>query len=153
LLGKDYLGCHVGPEPTTDRFIAIMEGADDRLIPGGALSVHPNLPYNGLEKFGLSFLNKFEGIQSSSPILQSVSFVDSPGILSGEKQSLSRGYNFVDVCSWFAEQADMIIVLFDADKLDISDDLRDVLLGLLPNREKIRFVLNKADQVSNSPYQ
>lgn len=124
-----------------------MEGSEERVIPGGALSVHPTLPYHGLEKFGLAFLNKFIGVQSISPILHSVSFVDSPGILSGEKQSLARGYNFVEVSSWFAEQADMIIVLFDADKLDISDDLRDVILGLLPNREKIRFVLNKADQV------
>jgi hypothetical protein len=89
-----------------------MEGPDDRTIPGGALTVHPSLPYNGLEKFGVSFLNKLMGVQCSSPILKSVSFVDSPGVLSGEKQSQSRGYNFVEVCSWFAEQADLIILLF-----------------------------------------
>jgi hypothetical protein len=125
-----------------------MEGTENRTIPGGALTVHPSLPYHGLEKFGVSFLNKFMGVQSTSPILKSISFIDSPGVLSGEKQSISRGYDFVDVSSWFAEQADLIIVLFDADKLDISDELRNVLLGLLPNREKIRFVLNKADQVT-----
>lgn len=124
-----------------------MEGFEERIIPGGALSVHPNLPYGGLEQFGVSFLNRLEGIQLSSPILNNITFVDTPGVLSGEKQSLARGYDFVKVCSWFADHSDLIILLFDAHKLDISDEFKDVLQGLLPNREKIRCVLNKADQL------
>ena len=124
-----------------------MDGFEERVIPGGALSVHPSLPYQGLEQFGVSFLNRLEGIQLPSKILNNLTFIDTPGVLSGEKQSVSRGYNFVKVCSWFANHSDLIILLFDAHKLDISDEFKDVLQGLFDNREKIRCVLNKADQV------
>ena len=30
----------------------------------------------------------------------------------------------VDVVKWFADRADMIIIMFDAHKLDISDELK-----------------------------
>jgi hypothetical protein len=41
----------------------------------------------------------------------------------------------------------MIIVMFDAHKLDISDELKSVLDVLKPHQEKIRVLLNKADAI------
>lgn len=32
LLGQEYMGLHVGPEPTTDRYVAIVHGDTDDLI-------------------------------------------------------------------------------------------------------------------------
>ena len=49
-----------GPEPTTDRFCAIMHGEEDRVIPGNALAVQADQPYRGLQKFGTAFLNRFQ---------------------------------------------------------------------------------------------
>jgi hypothetical protein len=56
-----------------------------------------------LEKFGVSFLSRFEGSQLPSSVLRSIILVDTPGILSGEKQRQNRGYDFTKVVSWFAE--------------------------------------------------
>ena len=38
------LGQRIGPEPTTDRFTAVMDGPDERIIPGNALAVSHDLP-------------------------------------------------------------------------------------------------------------
>lgn len=68
-------------------------------------------------------------------------------MLSGEKQRVARGYDFVNVCHWFAERADLILLLFDAHKLDISDEFKAVIERLKGQDDKIRVILNKADQV------
>lgn len=39
LLERDFPGQNIGPEPTTDRFIAVMHGKEDKIIPGNALCV------------------------------------------------------------------------------------------------------------------
>ena len=35
LLGQEYMGLHVGPEPTTDRYVAIVHGDTDDVIQVG----------------------------------------------------------------------------------------------------------------------
>jgi len=147
LLGRDFPGQRIGPEPTTDRFTVLINGPEERTIPGNALSVHPDLPFRGLERFGVSFLSRFEGSQVPSSVLRSVTLVDTPGVLSGEKQRVNRGYDFTKVVAWFAERADLIILLFDAHKLDISDELKGAIDVLKGHEDKIRCILNKADQI------
>jgi|AntAceMinimDraft_5_1070358.scaffolds.fasta_scaffold136529_1 EH domain-containing protein 1 len=34
LLGCDFPGQRIGPEPTTDRFVAVLSGHEDRILPG-----------------------------------------------------------------------------------------------------------------------
>ena len=148
LLERDFPGIRIGPEPTTDRFMAIMHGPHDQVTPGNALAVDPSKQFKALQQFGNSFLSKFEGSTLPSPVLESISLIDTPGILSGEKQRLHRGYDFEGVIGWFADRADMIILLFDAHKLDISDEFRRVIDLIKKNQEKIRIVLNKADMVT-----
>ncbi len=55
----------------------------------------------------------------------------------------------LEVVKWFAERADLIIIMFDAHKLDISDELRVVLETLKPHQDKIRVLLNKADSMDS----
>ncbi|OMJ18306.1 EH domain-containing protein 2 [Smittium culicis] len=76
-----------------------------------------------------------------------MTLIDTPGILSGSKQ-LERGYDFTKVISWFGERADLILILFDSHKLDISDEFKDAISGLKGQEEKCRFVLNKCDQIN-----
>ncbi|GAB9469159.1 hypothetical protein Gpo141_00006447 [Globisporangium polare] len=147
LLGQSFPGQRIGPEPTTDRFVAVMHGEEERTVPGNAVAVSPDLPFGGLGMFGTAFLNKFEVAQVPCKVLENITVVDTPGILSGEKQRIARGYDFVQVAKWFAERSDMILLLFDAHKLDISDEFQRVIEVLKGHDDKIRCILNKADQI------
>ncbi|GBF89658.1 hypothetical protein Rsub_02828 [Raphidocelis subcapitata] len=147
LLGRDYPGAHIGPEPTTDKFVVVHHGLEDRRTPGNTLAVQADKPYQGLSAFGTGFLSRFEGSQMPCPLLESVTLIDTPGVLSGEKQRADRNYSYIDAISWFANRCDMVLLLFDCFKLDISDEMRAVIRALKGHDDKIRVVLNKADQI------
>jgi len=186
LMGEDFPGMHIGPEPTTDKFMALFHEGDDknnsannnfnsgfhkrknkdddsssqsivtdnirahgRLVKGNTLTVTPNLPFSSLSQFGSAFLNHFVGSSSSSPLLKRLTFIDTPGVLSGEKQRINRPYDFGQVTKWFADRSDLILLFFDAHKLDISDEFKSVIDTIrLNNADKVRCVLNKSDCVT-----
>lgn len=148
LLRQDFPGQRIGPEPTTDRFTAIMHGTEgDRMVPGHALVMQSEKPFRGLAAYGNNFLTKFEGAEVNAAILRNITIIDTPGVLAGEKQRIGRDYDFSEVIRWFGDRADMIIIMFDAHKLDISDELKTVLDTLRPHQDKMRILLNKADTV------
>lgn len=148
LLRQDFPGQRIGPEPTTDRFTAIMHGTEgDRMVPGHALVMQSEKPFRGLAAYGNNFLSKFEGAEVNAAILRNITIIDTPGVLAGEKQRIGRDYDFSEVIRWFGDRADMIIIMFDAHKLDISDELKTVLDTLRPHQDKMRILLNKADTV------
>ncbi|KAJ2453053.1 hypothetical protein EV183_002482 [Coemansia sp. RSA 2336] len=147
LLGESYPGAHVGIEPTTDRFVAIMNGPEPKVIPGHAAAVSGDLPFTGLSKFGTKFLSRFQVAQLNNPLLSNLTLIDTPGILSGSKQ-IQRGYDFISVINWFAERSDLILLLFDGYKLDISDEFKGAIQSLRGHEDKVRIVLNKCDQIS-----
>ena len=147
LLGRGYPGIHIGPEPTTDRFVVVHHGPADRTTPGNTLVVQTSKPFTGLSQFGNGFLSKFQGSECDNRLLEEITLVDTPGVLSGEKQRIQRGYDFKHVCGWFASRCDLILLLFDPNKLDISDEFRGVMSTLKSHEDKVRIVLNKADQV------
>ncbi|KAE8680241.1 EH domain-containing protein 1 [Hibiscus syriacus] len=138
---------HIGPEPTTDRFVVVMSGTDERSVPGNTIAVQADMPFSGLTRFGTAFLSKFECSQMPHHLLEHITFVDTPGVLSGEKQRTQRAYDFTGVTSWFAAKCDLILLLFDPHKLDVSDEFKRVIYSLRGHDDKIRVVLNKADQV------
>jgi len=147
ILEQDFPGIRIGPEPTTDGFIAVMYDETEGVIPGNALVVDAKKRFRPLSKFGNAFLNRFQCSNTTSDVLKSITIVDTPGILSGEKQRTSRGYDFTGVLKWFADRADRILLLFDAHKLDISDEFKLSIEALKGNDDKIRIVLNKSDMV------
>ena len=97
--------------------------------------------------FGNNFLTKFEGAEVNAAILNNITIIDTPGVLAGEKQRIGRDYDFSEIVKWFAERADMILIMFDAHKLDISDELKTVLDALKPHQDKMRILLNKSDTI------
>ncbi|KAG0368651.1 hypothetical protein BGZ54_001462 [Gamsiella multidivaricata] len=144
----DYPGSHIGVEPTTDRFVAVMNGVESRVIPGNAAAVTADMPFRGLNKFGQAFLTRFQVSQCPSPVLENMTLIDTPGILAGNKQRIERGYDFTKTIEWFAERADLILLFFDSHKLDISDEFKASIHSLKGHEEKVRVILNKSDMVN-----
>lgn len=61
LLEQEVPGSRVGPEPTTDCFVAVMHGDTEGTVPGNALVVDPDKPFRKLNPFGNTFLNRCGG--------------------------------------------------------------------------------------------
>ena len=138
------LGSYSLLKPVTDILMICLQ-----IIPGNALVVDQKQPYKVLTRFGNNFLQRFEAATLSSPVLKGLNLLDTPGVLAGTKQTVNRGYDFTGVVKWFADRVDMIVLLFDAHKLDISDEFSKTIEACKGNDTKIRIVLNKADKITN----
>ena len=148
LLGENFPGILIGPEPTPESFGVIMHGKSSRIIPGNALVSDLSKQFRTLQSFGNAFLNRLHCSEMQNSVLETMTIVDTPGILAGQKQAVNRGYDFGGVLEWFAERVDRIILMFDAHKLDISDEFESGIKALHGFDDKIRIVLNKSDIVS-----
>ncbi|ORC93618.1 sarcoplasmic reticulum glycoprotein [Trypanosoma theileri] len=146
LMQNNYL--QTGPQPVTDKFTVIMHGEEVQQIPGRVLMADSSQPFRGLSQFGDSFAESFQGLIAPHPILQSVSLIDTPGVLETAGDVHSRRYDYIKVCRWFVEKSDLVFFLFDPTKLDAGTELRMLFKHALSGHEsKIRIVLNKADTV------
>lgn len=57
--------------------------------------------------------------------------------MSGQKNNVDRGYDMVNVIAWFAARVDRILLIFDTNKIEISDELNSVINAISPFDEKV----------------
>ena len=145
LLQSDFPGSQVGPEPTTDVFMAVMYSERKQVFPGSLAALNKSNNFQGLQRFGSVFMHEhFKASTLPNAVLRSITLVDTPGILPGQK----REYDFNGVCNWFAEEAGMIILFFDVSKIVISDEFRRVIELIQKHHKKLFVVINKADSIT-----
>merc|ERR1711912_31099 len=106
--------------------------------------------YQGLCSMGNAFLKHFQAVVLPADRLKNITLIDTPGVLAGSKQRVGRNYDYAAACAWLAERADLVLLTFDAHKLDISDEFQEVMEVFKPHADKVRCVLNKADQIDAS---
>jgi GTPase SAR1 family protein len=138
-----------GPHPVTDKFTCIFHGDEVQPVPGRVLIADAGQPFRGLQQFGDQFVECFGGFQAPHAILNSISIIDTPGVLEAAEGIHGRRYDFVRACSWFVERSDLIFFLFDPSKLDAGVELRQLFTRAVKGFEnRVRIVLNKADSVT-----
>ena len=107
----------------------------------------PHLPFSSLSALGLEFVNKMVATTVNSPILRKMNIIDSPGVLSGQKQTINRGYSYSRAARWFAQRSDIILLIFDTGKTDISDELKSIINEMFEFHGRFRIILNKVDMI------
>ncbi|KAM3723113.1 EH domain-containing protein [Dirofilaria immitis] len=122
LNGAEYPGSMIGPEPTTDCFTVIYHSANASTVMGTSLASDNTLPFQSLSMFGSAFLTRMRGATLPAKLLEHITFMDTPGILSGQKQRSSRGYDFASVVNYIAGK--IKIVLNKADQVGAAELIR-----------------------------
>lgn len=86
----------------------------------------------------LSHLHAMGAKKQEIKVVQKCSSINTVRPLISVHFYLHLGYDFAAVLEWFAERVDRIILLFDAHKLDISDEFSEVIKALKNHEDKIR---------------
>lgn len=148
-----------GIAPTDDCFTIICPGEDDMDVEGPALIDDPDLGFTNLKTFGSNLVNHTLLKVRSDVAINDLMIVDSPGMIDCRKPSgdgsyentgIDRGYDFEEVCRWFAVRADLILLFFDPDKPGTVSESLTILERVLSKMDqKLMIVFNKADQFSS----
>jgi hypothetical protein len=145
LLGEDVQKTGLAPIDDGFTIIARSESPDEK--DGASVVSNPQLPYGDLERFGPGLVSHLKMKLRRSSILEALALVDSPGMIDTVDESVGRGYDFLGVSRWFAERADVVLLLFDPDKPGTTGETLKVLTTALEGLDhKLLIVLNKVDR-------
>lgn len=136
-----------GIAPIDDGFTIITHGNEDSELDGSAVVTNPKFPWGDLERFGPQLLTHLKVRLRPSKAFEGIALVDSPGMIDAADGKVTRGYNFTGVVRWFAERADVILLLFDPDKPGTTGETLSVLTESLTGLEhKLLIIFNKVDR-------
>ncbi|CAH0473363.1 unnamed protein product [Peronospora belbahrii] len=144
-----------GRAPTDCTFTVLSGGLREERLDGAALVRHAQYGFGDVQRlFGSDFVSQVElKVVVGSQLLDEgrLMIVDSPGMIDPPGASLDRtdedrGYDFKRVVQWFADRADVILVMFDPDKPGTTFETLDVLTKSLQGMSsKVLLILNKVD--------
>ena len=148
LMGRDIQ--NTGTAPTDDGFTVIKRGDIDSDADGPTLVGTPSYGFKDLEKMGPKLVNrlryKVRKVEDSK-CPENLLIIDSPGMIGSASGREERGYDFQKTMRWFAERADLILLVFDPENPGTTGETLDVLQGLTHSNleHKYDIILNKAD--------
>jgi hypothetical protein len=146
-----------GVAPTDDQFTIIVPGPADVDRDGPSLVGDPDMGFSGLRAFGPALIHHTKLKVRSNIKIQNFMLVDTPGMIDSpmvrdqygatRHAAMDRGYDFENVCRWFSERADVILLFFDPDKPGTTGETLSILTNSLVGMDhKLHIILNKADQ-------
>lgn len=159
------LGLHIqetGVAPTDDGFTVLQRHPSSNEVEDGPtlISDAENPHFKELQRFGPAFWchlkRKLLKLPNDSEMPYDLQIVDTPGMIDMpvKSEALSgggRGYSFLEVVRWFAQRADLVLLLFDPDRPGTTGESLDVLTQSLAGLDhKFLIVLNKVDQLDSS---
>lgn len=145
LLGTDVQ--KTGLAPTDDGFTIISYGEFEDNRDGPAVVNNPELPFEGLRRFGDQLVTHVRLKMRPITLLHDVTLIDSPGMIDEAKDENGRGFDFPGVVRWLAERADVVLVFFDPDKPGTTGETLQVFNQSLSGIDhKLLIVMNKMDQ-------
>ena len=135
-----------GVAPTDDGFTVILFGEEETEAVGPAALDRLPPEFAGLRSLGPSFLQHLRVKFRNRPILQKVSFIDSPGMIGSTDTTGRRGYDFLGAVRYLSEIADLVLFLFDPDKPGTTGETVHALGSCFTGLEfKLRILMNKCD--------
>lgn len=138
-------GVEGGPETSADR----PEIVETRS--GGVVLNDTTLPFHKLKQHGRAFAAHFKMKRISSPVLENLVLIDSPGMLDSVTER-DRGYQYAKVVEELAQLVDLVLYVFDPHKAGTIREsftfLREILPGSI-SEDRVLFVINRVDECSN----
>ena len=150
---NELVGQHIqrtGQAPTDDSFTIITSdpGVNNVETPGSTLVNDERLPFQHFRGFGEKLISHICMKQVSSPVLENMAIIDSPGMIDATSEN-DRGYDYMKVLGEFAKIADLIVLMFDSHKTGTIKESYDTIRHTLPEKSgehRIVFVMSRIDE-------
>lgn len=117
-------------------FVIYSYGQKPRTLEG--IQLIRNESFEQLQRFGKSLTSHLKAVELPHPLLEKVSFVETPDIL--ENSKLDREFPVAKVHQWFVARADAVILIVEPDRVDVGETLEAVFKEL-KDQEDTLFVL------------
>ena len=139
-----------GIAPTDDGFTILAYSEIPEDSTGPAATKRPEITFTHLDRYGPAFLSRLKLKLLANPTLETMTLVDSPGMIDAAGTGQERGYDFMAAVRSFGESADLILFFLDPEKPGTTGEAIEAFTKALHCMEsKTLILMNKADTFGN----